>query len=198
VHNLIVSFASLDKLGAVESLDHSSELELGNQLCFALYNASRTLIRAYGPLLREVGLTYPQYLVMLVLWEADGAVSVGKLGDGMHLDSGTLTPLLKRLEQRGLVQRMRDRDDERRVLVSLSPAGRDLRAQVTAIPAEVFGRCAIDADSAGDLRDTLTALARSVAAGDGPASGTPRGSQPSAPTAQPRRRTALPRADMRR
>lgn len=152
----------------MRSRDPAPDLELGNQLCFALYDASRTLIRAYGPLLRDVGLTYPQYLVMLVLWAADGAVSVGELGEAMHLDNGTLTPLLKRLAQQGLIRRMRDPGDERRVLISLSTRGRNLRAEVAEIPAEVFSQCAIDDDSARDLRDTLQRLARSVAAGDEP------------------------------
>jgi DNA-binding MarR family transcriptional regulator len=155
----------------MRSLDHGSELELGNQLCFALYNASRTLIRAYGPLLKDVGLTYPQYLVMLVLWENDAAVSVGELGEAMHLDSGTLTPLLKRLEQQGLIARTRDPNDERRVLLTLSAPGRELRAQAGAIPAEVLALCAIDPDSAHDLRDTLRELARAVEAAGGTSPG---------------------------
>src|SRR5689334_3776194 len=94
----------------------SRQLELDEQLCFALYDASRALIRAYGPLLDRLGLTYPQYITMLALWESEEPMSVGALGARLHLDSGTLTPLLKRLEQLGLVERRRDSADERRVL----------------------------------------------------------------------------------
>ena len=96
-------------------------LALDDQLCFKLYAASRAVIRSYKPLLEPLGLTYPQYLVMLVLWEHDAAMPVGAVGSDLQLDSGTLTPLLKRLEQAGLVQRTRDVADERRVLVSLTP-----------------------------------------------------------------------------
>ena len=93
---------------------------LDEQLCFALYTASHRIIRAYRPLLEPLGLTYVQYLVMLVLWD-ESPLSVGELGQGLHLDSGTLTPLLKRMEKSGLVLRERDTDDERRVLISLTP-----------------------------------------------------------------------------
>ncbi len=108
-------------------------LQLDRQLCFALYAASLAMTKRYKALLDPLGLTYPQYLVMLVLWESDG-VSVGELGERLCLDSGTLTPLLKRLEAAGHVRRERDRGDERRVHVHLTPAGRALRAQARAIP----------------------------------------------------------------
>src|SRR3954451_24599209 len=103
-------------------------LQLEDQLCFALYHASRALTRAYGPLLEPLGLTYPQYLVLLVLWERDG-LAVKDIGERLKLDSGTLTPLLKRLEQQGLVARQRGEDDERVVRVHLTPAGRGLRTR---------------------------------------------------------------------
>jgi DNA-binding MarR family transcriptional regulator len=137
-------------------------LKLGDQLCFALYDASRAVIRAYGPLLGEVGLTYPQYLVMLVLWETDGPLPVGRLGSSLHLENGTLTPLLKRLEQQGLVSRTRDPNDDRRVLIALTSRGNELRTRVAAIPAQVFACCAMDPEAAGLLRQTLTELARSL------------------------------------
>ena len=101
-------------------------LLLDNQLCFALYSASLAMTRLYKPLLDELGLTYPQYLAMLVLWEQDG-VMVSELGDRLSLDSGTLTPLLKRLEAAGLVARIRDVQDERRVHVTLTAAGQGSR-----------------------------------------------------------------------
>ncbi|MDP1741357.1 MarR family winged helix-turn-helix transcriptional regulator [Polaromonas sp.] len=108
-------------------------LQLDNQLCFALYSTSLAMTRLYKPLLDELGLTYPQYLAMLVLWEKDG-LTVSELGERLYLDSGTLTPLLKRLESSGLVSRLRDVADERRVHITLTPAGRKLKAQVAKIP----------------------------------------------------------------
>jgi DNA-binding MarR family transcriptional regulator len=109
-------------------------LLLDNQLCFALYSASLAMTKLYKPLLDEIGLTYPQYLVMLALWEQDG-VTVSELGDRLSLDSGTLTPLLKRLEAAGLVSRIRDVRDERRVHVTLAAAGRRLKPRAEKIPA---------------------------------------------------------------
>ena len=108
-------------------------LELDNQLCFALYSTSLAMIRVYKPLLDELGLTYPQYLAMLVLWERDGLM-VSELGERLYLDSGTLTPLLKRLEVSGFITRIRDVEDERRVHITLSAAGRKLKARAAKIP----------------------------------------------------------------
>jgi MarR family transcriptional regulator, organic hydroperoxide resistance regulator len=108
-------------------------LRLDNQLCFALYSASLAMTKLYKPLLDELGITYPQYLVLLVLWERDG-ITVSELGERLSLDSGTLTPLLKRLETAGWVSRMRDTQDERRVLVRLSAAGRELKERAARIP----------------------------------------------------------------
>ncbi len=108
-------------------------LQLDNQLCFALYSTSLAMTKLYKPLLDELGLTYPQYLAMLVLWEKDGLM-VSELGERLYLDSGTLTPLLKRLEASGLVARLRDVADERRVHISLTPAGRKLKAHAAKIP----------------------------------------------------------------
>ncbi|HHO53527.1 MAG TPA: MarR family transcriptional regulator [Deltaproteobacteria bacterium] len=98
---------------------------LDDQLCFAIYVASRAVVQAYGPLLQELGLTYPQLLVMMVLWERD-AITVSALGERLMLDSGTLTPLLKRLERAGLITRRRDPGDERRVRIRLSGVGAEL------------------------------------------------------------------------
>ena len=108
-------------------------LQLDNQLCFALYSASLAMTKVYKPLLDAIGLTYPQYLVMLVLWEKDGLM-VSAIGDKLSLDSGTLTPLLKRLETSGLLTRLRDVEDERRVHISLTAAGRAMKAQAATIP----------------------------------------------------------------
>lgn len=112
---------------------HDPMLLLDNQLCFALYSASLAMTKLYKPLLDELGLTYPQYLVMLALWEQEGLM-VSELGERLSLDSGTLTPLLKRLEAAGLVSRVRDVRDERRVHITLTAAGRRLRNRAQRIP----------------------------------------------------------------
>jgi DNA-binding MarR family transcriptional regulator len=109
-------------------------LKLDNQLCFALYSTSLAMTKVYKPLLAKLGMTYPQYLVMLVLWENDGLM-VSRIGERLYLDSGTLTPLLKRLEAGGLITRVRDAEDERRVQIHLTVAGRALKAEAASIPA---------------------------------------------------------------
>jgi MarR family transcriptional regulator, organic hydroperoxide resistance regulator len=118
--------------------DHNNSINpallLDNQLCFALYSTSLAMTKLYKPLLEALGLTYPQYLVMLVLWERDGLM-VSELGERLFLDSGTLTPLLKRLEASGLIARIRDVQDERRVHITLTQAGRALKAEAAQIPA---------------------------------------------------------------
>ena len=114
-------------------------LQLDHQLCFALYSASLAMTKLYKPLLDAIGLTYPQYLAMLVLWEQDGP-TVSELGERLNLDSGTLTPLLKRMEAAGLVQRQRDPQDERRVRIALTSTGQALRAQAEPIPACILAR----------------------------------------------------------
>jgi DNA-binding MarR family transcriptional regulator len=113
--------------------DVQAWLALDHQLCFALYSASLAMTKTYKPLLEPLGLTYPQYLVMLVLWEGDGC-TVSQLGERLQLDSGTLTPLLKRLQAQGLLQRLRDAADERRVLLQLTPEGRALKARAVVVP----------------------------------------------------------------
>ncbi len=117
----------------VPALDGDAGLRLDNQLCFALYSASLAMTKAYKPLLDALGLTYPQYLVMLVLWE-HGMLSVSELGERLFLDSGTLTPLLKRMEAGGWLERARSLEDERRVMVSLTPAGRKLKSRAARVP----------------------------------------------------------------
>lgn len=112
-------------------------LQLDRQLCFALYSASHAMSKAYKPHLDALGLTYPQYVAMLVLWERDG-LTVSEIGERLYLDSGTLTPLLKRLEGAGYISRLRDTADERRVLIQLTAAGRKLKAKAVAIPACMF------------------------------------------------------------
>jgi MarR family transcriptional regulator, organic hydroperoxide resistance regulator len=138
-------------------------LLLDNQLCFALYSASLAMTKLYKPLLDGMGVTYPQYLVLLALWEHDG-LSVSDLGGRLSLDSGTLTPLLKRLESSRLVTRLRDAADERRVLIRLTVEGRDLKARAARIPDCVLQAAQCDVAEAlaltrqvQALRDRLTA-----------------------------------------
>ncbi len=122
------------------------QLKLENQICFPIYAASRLITREYQPLLDELGLTYPQYLALMVLWEHD-SLSVNDIGQKLLLNTNTVTPLLKRMEAQGLVARQRSADDERRVIVSLTPQGRALQEQAAAIPAQlVAGLNADDVD----------------------------------------------------
>lgn len=132
-------------------------LMLDQQLCFALYSSSLLLTKLYKPHLDELGLTYPQYLVMLVLWEQDDQV-VSQLGDRLGLDSGTLTPLLKRMEAHGLLRRERDEADERRVRVRLTQQGSDLKSRARAVPQAM--RCLIGGDDGEmvHLRNALQTL----------------------------------------
>lgn len=116
-----------------EHFASDEDLRLDRQLCFALYVASKELIKAYRPLLQPLGLTYTMYIALLALWEKDG-VTVNELGQRMYLDSGTLTPLLKKLEAKGLVTRTRNRYDERQVHISLTDAGWEMKERARSIP----------------------------------------------------------------
>jgi DNA-binding MarR family transcriptional regulator len=137
--------------------DAAEWLALDRQLCFAMYSASLAMTKVYKPLLAPLGLTYPQYLVMLVLWEGDG-ITVSQLGERLTLDSGTLTPLLKRLEALGYVQRLRDAADERRVLLQLTPAGRRLKNRALAVPQAVACATACDLAEVSALATQLQQL----------------------------------------
>jgi MarR family transcriptional regulator, organic hydroperoxide resistance regulator len=136
-------------------------LELDRQLCFALYSASLAMTKLYKPLLDPLGLTYPQYLVLLVLWEGD-AITVSQLGARLTLDSGTLTPLLKRLESASLVQRLRDAADERRVLLRLTPRGRSLKARAQAVPESVANAVGCELNELAALTARLQRLRRQI------------------------------------
>ncbi|WP_035053602.1 MarR family winged helix-turn-helix transcriptional regulator [Andreprevotia chitinilytica] len=140
-------------------------LRLDQQLCFPLYAASNLFTRLYRPLLDELGLTYPQYLVMMALWEATPR-AVGELGRALYLDSGTLTPLLKRLEQQGLVRRQRAQDDERRVDITLTDAGLALRERAEAVPGALLCQLPMDASELPALRDQLQKLLGMLASAD--------------------------------
>ncbi|MEZ0487275.1 MarR family winged helix-turn-helix transcriptional regulator [Fibrella aquatica] len=134
-----------------------NKLLLQNQLCFPLYALSRQVTALYRPMLEKLDLTYPQYLVMLVLWEAD-ARTVGELGDKLQLDSGTLTPLLKRLEQKSLITRQRNPADERQVTILLTEAGRNLKELATDIPAQLQENLHMDDQQAVILHQQLVTL----------------------------------------
>src|SRR3954471_5106352 len=133
-------------------------LRVGRQLSFALYGASIRIIRLHRPFLEPLGLTYPQFLVMLALYE-DAPRSVGDLGHVLSMETGTLTPLLKRLQTAGLVTRTRDSADERRVLIDLTEAGRALREEACSVPAKIETACRLSNDDLAALRDTLNGLA---------------------------------------
>jgi DNA-binding MarR family transcriptional regulator len=132
-------------------------LKLENQLCFPVYALSRMITKTYQPFLQTLDLTYPQYLVLLLLWEHQ-ELTVKELGEKLLLDSGTLTPLLKRMEQRGLVSRRRDPADERSVIISLQQPGRELQAQAREIPAGIMEQLQLSPDELGALRTQLTHL----------------------------------------
>ena len=138
-----------------------SWLALDKQLCFALYSASLAMTKVYKPLLAPLGLTYPQYLVMLALWQED-AQSVSGLGDKLALDSGTLTPLLKRLEAQGQLSRERDAADERRVIVRLTDAGRKLKVAARAVPPAVGRASGCELGEIVELTRQLTAVRDSL------------------------------------
>jgi DNA-binding MarR family transcriptional regulator len=135
--------------------DH--RLRLDNQLCFPLYAAARAIMQAYQPLLAKLDLTYPQYLVMLVLWEEDG-LSVKAVGERLYLDSGTLTPLLKRLEDGGFLRRTRAERDERVVELFLTAEGKRLKKRAEEIPQEVLCRIGVPLDKVLRLRDDVKVL----------------------------------------
>ncbi|WP_213775502.1 MarR family transcriptional regulator [Bradyrhizobium sp. dw_78] len=133
------------------------QLLLGNQICFAVYSTAHAFNRVYKPLLDRLGLTYPQYLVMLVLWEGDG-LPVKDIGERLFLDSGTLTPLLKRLEVAQLVKRTRNTEDERQVLISLTPQGQALQEKAKSVPHAILAASACSVPELLATKNQLTAL----------------------------------------
>lgn len=138
-------------------MDSDEALRLDRQICFLLYGASRAVTQLYQPLLAPLGITYPQYLVMLVLWE-EGKVSVGRLCDRLYLDSGTLTPLLKRLESAGLVRRERSTADARVVDVELTSAGKKLKRSAASVPRALACRVGLRADEFARVHRQLVHL----------------------------------------
>ena len=146
-----------------KKMKNDDQLKLENQLCFLFYAATKNITNSYRELLNHLDLTYPQYLVMLVLWEEEPQ-TVGALGARLYLDSGTLTPLLKRMEAAGLVTRQRDPQDEHRVLIALTPKGRALREDAVQVPSIMTG--GIEPEGVAELRDSVRALV-AVLAGHG-------------------------------
>ncbi|WP_375410106.1 MarR family winged helix-turn-helix transcriptional regulator [uncultured Methylobacterium sp.] len=140
-------------------------LLLDNQLCYALYAAAHRMTKSYRPLLERMGLTYPQYLVLLVLWETDG-VTVSEIGRRLRLDSGTLTPVLKRLEGADFVSRSRRRSDEREVEIALTPRGRALRAEAVGVRKSVMCQLNLSEPEVQALRADLNALIENLSAAD--------------------------------
>lgn len=139
----------------------STSPTLNQQVCFALYSASRATTGLYRQILKDLGLTYPQYLAMLVLWDGDG-LEVRDLGRELQLDTGTLSPLLKRLESLGLTQRRRMPEDERRVLIQLTEAGRGLQARALDVPARVAAATGLPESELIALRETLNRIATTL------------------------------------
>lgn len=132
-------------------------LMLDNQLCFALHSTSLLMTKVYKPLLQALGLTYPQYLAMMVLWEEDG-LTVGEISSRLLTDPGSLTPLLKRLEAEGLLSRTRSREDERVVVVELAQAGRALQEKAMGIPQCILGASGLELEQLRKLQSDLIAL----------------------------------------
>ena len=137
------------------------ELLLENQICFAVYSAAHAFAQAYKPHLDPMGLTYPQYLVMLLLWEQDGR-SVNEIARPLHLDSGTLTPLLKRMEKAGLVIRKRDTKDERIMRIHLTDQGRSLQSRARAIPPAMLCASGLELDGLMALRDEIKVVGQNL------------------------------------
>lgn len=138
-----------------------------DMICFALYSTQQAMQQAYRPLLDALGLTYPQYLVLNVLWTQGQPRSVGELGSALNLESSTLTPLLKRLETAGLIARRRAKSDERRVDVHLTDAGRDMQQRAEHLPVCIQDRSGLRADDLDTLREQLTVLATNLRQADG-------------------------------
>jgi DNA-binding MarR family transcriptional regulator len=138
---------------------HATDLPLllGNQLCFAIYSTAHAFNRVYKPLLKKLGLTYPQYLVMLVLWERDG-LPVKDIGGRLFLDSGTLTPLLKRLEAAEFIRRTRSTEDERQVLIALTSRGQALREKARALPQAILAASACSVTELSAMKNEIVAL----------------------------------------
>ena len=132
-------------------------LKIDNQFCFSVYALSKEITRLYKPFLKKIDLTYTQYITMLVLWETDG-LNVNEIGKKLSLDSGTLTPLLKKLEEKGLLHKKRQKNDERNLIVTLSDKGKKLKDMALEIPIKLLGEIDVNPEKIIELRDTLKKL----------------------------------------
>jgi len=141
--------------------DDDDLLRLENQLCFAMVTAARNVLAVYRPILEPLGLTHPQYLVMLALWERSPR-SLGDIADALALEPASASPLVKRLEKEGLIERVRSEQDERRLDISLTDAGRALRAQALDVPRQVMQRVGLDLETVSALREALGPFNRSL------------------------------------
>lgn len=144
-------------------IDADELLKLDNQLCFALYSASLAMTKAYKPLLEQLNLTYPQYLVMLILWQQDG-ITLREIADRMLMDSGALTPVLKRLEQQGLITRRRVSGNERALEVCVTEQGAALKIQAASVVLQIGASCALDLNELTALRQQLVQLRQRLGA----------------------------------
>lgn len=144
-----------------QELQNEDLLNLDLQMCFALYSASLSMTKVYRPLLAKLQITYPQYLVMMVLWQSDGQ-TVNALCEKLFSDSGTLTPLLKRLEKQGFIQRQRSQEDERKVVVTLTKAGAELKKEASAVPMQIICTTGCNLEQLQDLTERLKMLRSSL------------------------------------
>ena len=138
-------------------MDKYEKIKLDNQLCFSLYAASREVIKIYKPLLDKYGLTYTQYIAMLVVWEYE-KITVKEMGQKLHLDSGTLTPVLKKLQSMDLIDKYRDKNDDRVVIVEVSEKGRELKDKITDVPEQMYCRLGSKVEDAIQLKKMLDKL----------------------------------------
>ncbi|MDO1581441.1 MarR family winged helix-turn-helix transcriptional regulator [Rhizobium oryzicola] len=153
-------------MSKTEKIRMGEDIKLNQMVCFALYGASHAFSRAYKPLLDPLGLTYPQYLVMISLWEKDGQ-PVKALGEALGLDSGTLSPLLKRLEQAGLVSRVRSKQDERQVNITLTDRGRQMQEETAGVATAIGQATGCTIAELESLRERLRLLEANLLKGDG-------------------------------
>lgn len=142
-------------------MDKFDILKLDNQFCFSLYSLSKDITRLYKPHLDELGLTYTQYITMLVLWEKDG-INVNEIGHKLCLDSGTLTPLLKKLQAAGLIERTREKDDERNVIITLTEKGKEIKEHAVNIPYKVAEKINLPFEKIIEVRDTLKKISEGI------------------------------------
>ena len=146
-------------------LSQEDSLKLENQICFPLYVASRLLTRAYQPLLDDLGITYPQYLVLLLLWEKEN-LYVNEIGQLLFLDTNTLTPLLKRMEKNGLILRKRSEKDERKVTVGLTEEGKELKEKALCVPQMIFEKMALEGNEAKYFKQQLEHFIKTLTSED--------------------------------